>query len=684
MERPSWLKKTVVWVVLAGFGIVLVGATVCSQQPAAQPVHASDAVQSQTNPGATAVLFLIDESGGVSGKCPQPGQVLVTDSAGLRYDVVRFFITLWEAYYSDRWLLPGVSGIHSNLADLHVGVMQFADGLAESSLLPFTLALKLSSSDEWNLLYHQSRFSEEMLRGHSSNWFCYTKYPEVASQLSDLFPPESSRRILVLLTDGSFRGATERARDTAREDAQKALEGLSGQGVEVYVLLLGKSMCPTHSDCQEISQVEHTRRAVDLKMWEALGGSGTIAVLDEQNPFESTGSALDSLLPGRLFQTGWLNGVSSQPLPLLWGYTERTRVVAITSQPPNTGALQLRDENNLGIPLDPQREQWLQGDKELPAGTPDCQPRAPWELVSHQDMSVYYWIVPDHDVPGIRSLEVSPEQVVLNENRHIVVTTHLGGRTNCRDCYRLVVTVGDDVDGVQEVNLGEVSDLIPLEFDLPLELDWGPLPVRVQLTYEQSSEIPLGFQQSSVPIRFQPQVGEVSMTRPDHENLVTITVPIQYAAKVPDFEAHFALFPDRFDDPPPPVLPQSDECSRYKSLEDAEYLVEIHPPKITAEGSTFRYQLTVPCQVISGTCDYHYLRVRWTGEVGEQTHWVDLGNVQLSTPIPCPTSSPTPPVTPTPQNGGDGLCSSAHPALVSGAAICVLNAIRKRGKSCPP
>jgi len=675
MERPSWLKKTVVWVVLAGFGVVLVGVTACSQQPAAQPARASDAVKSQANPGVTAVLFLIDESGGVSGECRQTEQeVLVTDSAGLRHDVVRFFLTLWEAYYSDRWLLPGVQGIHSNLVNLHVGVMQFADGLADPAL-PFTPASKLASSDAWNSLYQRS-LSKEMLGGQSNIWFCHTRYSEVLGQLTDHFPPQASRRIVVLFTDGSFRGTTESTRDASRRAAKDALTGLSDQGVEIYVMLLGKSMCSNsegtgQADCQGISQPEQDRRVVDLEIWKALGVSGTIIVLDEQNPFESTGIALDSLLPGRHFQASWLSAPSKQALPSFLGHTERARVVAITSKPPDTGMLQLYDENNLGILWNHQRGQWLQGDKELPDSTPGCQPRE-WRLESHQDMSVYYWIVPDHDVPIIRSLEVSREQVVLNENPHIVVTTHLGGRTNCRNCYRLVVTVGDDVGGVQkEVNLGEVSDLVPLEFDLPLELDWGPLPVRAQLTYEQSPEIPLGFQDGYFQVRFQPQVGKIIVAPSTDEGLASIAVPIHYAAQVPDFEAHFALFPDQFGDPPPVSLPQRSECASYSNIEDAERWIEEKRDVITSTmGHTISYTLTVPIETVSAdhTCFYPYLRVRWTGATGEQVHWAELNHV-VSTPVP--TATPT---------NGTPPCSAAYPALVIGATICGFSIVRKRGK----
>jgi len=680
-----WLKKLALLLAMAGLLVFLLWITACSQEPAAPftytDTYTNKIIKPQGSDGTTAALFLIDESGGVSGKCPQPGQVLVTDSAGLRYDVVRFFLTLWEAYYSEQWLLPGVQGIHSNLVNLHVGVIQFADGLADPAL-PFTPASKLAGSDAWNSLYQRSQSSEGMLGGQSFNWFCHTRYSEVLGQLADHFPPQASRRIVVLFTDGSFRGTTEAARDASRCAAKDALTNLSDQGVEIYVMLLGKSMCSNsegtgQADCQGISQTEQNRRAVDLEIWEALRGSGKITLLDEQNPFESTGGAMDSLLPGRLFQTGWLSATSKQALPSFLGHTARARVVAITSQPPEIGMLQLRDENNLEISLQPQQEQWLQGDKQLPDGTPGCQPLAPWRLESRQDMSVYYWIVPDHDVPSIRYLELSPEQVVLNENRHIIVTTHLGGRTNCRNCYRLIVTVGDDVGGVQkEVNLGEVSDLVPLEFDLPLELDWGPLPVRAQLTYEQSPEIPLGFQPGSFQVRFQPQVSEIVVAPSTDEGLASITVPIHYAAKVPGFEAHFALFTDQFGDPSPALLPQTSNCTSYGSIRDAEGWIEEKRDVITSTmGHTIFYTLTVPIETVSAdhTCFYPYLRVRWTGASGEQVHWAEL-NPAVSTPMP--TATPTA----TPINDDPPPFCAAYPALVIGATICGFSIVRRRGK----
>ena len=90
-----------------------------------------------TPQGTTAVLFLIDESGGVSGRCPQDP---TTDKGGLRYDLVRFYLSLWKAYYSGRGALSeDDKGVLDKLPRLYVGVAQFA--CTYEQVFPFTLAV---------------------------------------------------------------------------------------------------------------------------------------------------------------------------------------------------------------------------------------------------------------------------------------------------------------------------------------------------------------------------------------------------------------------------------------------------------------------------------------------------------------------------------------------------------------
>lgn len=582
--------------------------------------------------GVTALLFLIDESGGVSGRWPQ---VPVTDEDGLRYDLVRFYLSLWEAYYSGRWVLSSKDkNVLDDLPRLYVGVAQFASTYKE--VFPFTSASDLFGPKEWDGFRQRLLSPETMLSGFTDDWFRNTAYTEALTETVKSFPPDASRRILVLLTDGSFQGVIPiEGRLEARDRVRTALEQLfSTYGIEVHVLLLGEHMCRQGSDCP-LSLNASDARHVDLDTWKEWSVSARAARPEEETAFEMMGNALADLLPGAHYHDGWLDGGEQTPLPFLGG-TQRVRVGIVTSRQPFDGALHLRDEDSIEVDVRPQGPQWFHGEAKVPAtdSLSECLSHQ-WTLELRENLTVYYWLVTGKKQVSIASLTHSPETVVLNKGQDMTVAIGLTTQPQPPRCYQLAVSVGDQEE---MLDLEGDSESLNLHFTLPITLSWGLLLVRAQLVYTDEPEKSPRPVEHVLSVRFEPEIGRV-MVAPSPEvwergQGVVMTVPIPYAVRIPEFEAHFALFPERFDGDEPPHRPG---CLPYVDIANAERLPDVR--LWWDEGDTRYYQIVVPYEKVLDGCDYRHLRLRWTGGGMEGIKWTEVNRDSLP---PHPTPSPAP------------------------------------------
>jgi hypothetical protein len=208
----------------------------------------------------------------------------------------------------------------------------------------------------------------------------------------------------------------------------------------------------------------------------------------------------------------------------------------------------------------------------------------------------------------------------------MTVTIGLTGRPWPPQCYQLLVNVGDQAE---LLDVSEYSEWISVRFTLPMMLSWGPLPVAAQMVYKDAPEQSPPPEESAAFVMFEPEIGRaVADPSPDARGNVRVTVPVSYAARIPEFEPHFALFPERFDGDEPSWR---SGCAPYRDIGHAENLPESISGWDEGEG-IWTYQFIVPYrQVLDADCNYQHLRVRWTAGDGRGgIEWAEVNRDSLS------------------------------------------------------
>lgn len=643
----------------------------------------------QSPSDSTAVLFLIDESGGVSGMCgdTSPDQVLVTDAEGTRYDIARFSLALWRAYYSKKWEFT--QGFSERLLPFYLGISQFAQGYA--STLPLTqITPTVDMASSWDIFnvpsirqsYDKLLSRDKMLAGFPKNWFCATNYFEALERAAqDLKQIDAPQRILVLLTDGSFRGSelnqsNDIIRSQARRETERGLQLLAGNGIQVHVLLLGRDLCAT-SGCS-LSDREKGLREDDFRAWDAWAKQQYITLLDSQQPFQSIGEirSVAALLPGvnRRGTSGWVDSRSGGPLSLrLRGQVEKARIVVVTSKDVNVDALHV-SENDMTIYGRKVREQWLEYDKDVsnPQSDEPCPSRA-WALeMSQRDLVAYYWLVPDWTFPISTTVSIVPDSVILNHDPHLTVTVQVSGTTGYPQypgCYQITAMAGDQKASRLLNAKDKPTSLI---FTLPMSLAWGTIPVSVNIAYADWPETTWGETRGDVSVKYEPRVltTQISLSpsvaweelEKAGTGSVTVTVPISWANRVPGFSPSFGLYPSR---------PNPEKCA---SVLNAEILAQTVTPD--KSGNPWSYEIVYPYQdVLEARCDFKFMRIYWPmpdGTSREVSYTLEV----RPTPTLTPTLSLTPTPSATPQPGGliedIKKIISNNPFIVAIVAIVVL------------
>lgn len=562
----------------------------------------------------TAVLFLVDESGGVSGGareyCPQDP---VVDQEGLRWDLVRFYIALWQAWYdsANRWPLSGSA--NEEWPSLKVGIAAFARDY--NSILPLTDISELNQSGPWEGI---RMTSASPVNPQDPTWFCNTAYQEALSKAMEELKQQNdvSQRILILLTDGSFEGVLPAdQRDNIRRGVEKKLKELDDNGIQVWVLLFGEDRCRQENDPDcHLSSDKISARNVDLDIWQKW------QVRLQDLPRDHTPRDLFVALSEH-FQT-----ISLFPIPGVWvdgrgqsylnflGRGEKIACIIVTAKPAEWGTLHLRGEEGEEIGLFPQSKKslWFRGEKSVTSILPGGCPYRQWTLEVTEDVIVYAWLVTLARQVDVASLEVSPDPIVFGQTEYVTVTTRLTALPEPSSCYSLSLNIGR-----QSCFPSEVSAHNTTQCPLPPLPKWGLIPVTTQVIYKDEPEKSPLPKERYLQVVTQPkiEINVISTTE-----TVTVTIHVPNASDIPNLSIHISLYPEQFDENPPLVRPN---CAS-TTPEEAEKIA-----MLLREGPPY-WVWNIPYEnVLNSSCDYHWLRIRWEGGRGtedryEYVIWRDL------------------------------------------------------------
>ena len=245
------------------FSLIMVGILLLFALLLASPGMAGSTLTGtdvlQTESPATAVLFLLDESGTINGEC---GATCPVDKEAKRYEIVRFFMTLMGTYHRQE----------PEKHDLQIGVAQFAKKY--EPVLPFTSSSRLFDNPDWGTYYERLSNTEPGATGEEA---CKTHFKEALDKASkDLLAQEAGEHILVLITDGRFEEEQER-----KSKVEETLESFKSQ-VRVHVILLGQSY--VEQNLCDLSASELKLWKEDISTWKAWNRDRLISLPDDADP----------------------------------------------------------------------------------------------------------------------------------------------------------------------------------------------------------------------------------------------------------------------------------------------------------------------------------------------------------------------------------------------------------------
>lgn len=647
------------------------------------------ATKQQSDENSTAILFLIDESGGVSGRCDavDTDNVFITDAEGRRYELVRFYLQLWRAYYR---FLQEEQRLDSVAQPISMGIMQFAKENQTRVFLEVS-AIRDLLNERGVDLFNQLRSQESMLAeaGDDANWFCWTDFPSALDRAAEeLNSSQAKHKVLVLLTDGSTRGNESEneslvRRSAARQSIEDTLRRLKQSDIEVLTVIWRGDECRNENDCR-LDDDEFRQRKDDLRGWESWESDSLLTLIDDKQAIKAlaANSSFAPLLPGvGQFATGWFDGTTDQTT---WSYFSEVarllKVIVITSDDTNPSNIIFRPQSiSDGNPptsfsrlsFQSQESQWYLAESNITGSTATCPQRA-LEISINEPVLAYYWLPFEQDWPKIKSVSVEPEEIKIDrlvsgaipsEDRTIKVTVQMEPiDMNHHNCFLVQVSVGDNT--YAEHLPSNNSQLSFPAIILPDDLAHGPTAISAQLVFANAPEVSAGVERTAeLNIAFQPIFPErVDFTSVTGSENVTVTVPITFAAQVPGFEPKFGLFPDEFDPdtgaPPLATTPGPNRLPDEKNCPDTEPLdsvFESNSSTITSDLAsefTTSYTVAFPGHAIE-RCGYKYLLAKWSSS-GTQGHtWIDLAGTGADSDV-LTTTTLTPSPTATPSTGGGG------------------------------
>lgn len=181
------------------------------------------------------LLFLLDESGGVNGLCKDTNVLEVDESRQLRYGVVNAFSAFLMMRNDTE---NGLSSQDLDLPLVRVGAAQFAGNENWQLTRPL-------QNDAKEIAKQLALKDQDFLQTISDrDWdSCKTNYESALQKGLETLQPFEGRKILILVTDGSFTGVEgDNAYYASRENLQpkvaSKLEEIKDAGIEVWLVNL--------------------------------------------------------------------------------------------------------------------------------------------------------------------------------------------------------------------------------------------------------------------------------------------------------------------------------------------------------------------------------------------------------------------------------------------------------------
>ncbi len=681
----------------------------------------------------TAVLFLIDESAGVSGKsrCPNvPDNLIlpVDEQAQMRYKFTRFYLALWQTYYAQEGTPDFWRNTSTNRGQqpspppppLVVGIAQFAKDYRD--LLPLTSIEDVYSGDKLDVVLPEPI---DVLQDKPSDWSCYTDFNDAISRaVQDLINTGMPDLHLVLLTDGVFRGwESEASNETIRAEVATSLrDDVLGQvqtDINIKVLLLGKNICIASDDptCAELTDGEYALRHSDWGRWSEWQNEGLITLLDSGNPLPDFAQYVQHLLPasGRFLP---VDGGGWYPLTTLSGNVDNTHLVLLTSGNLNGLTVYYREGSDQNGRIAATTPSYSGITSEVhhiqstlqPVTASGCSSYTSWlPLQQSGRTSVYYWEDSNVTQPSLQNLELSSTQVEINgSNPLLTVSVELAPDSISvnPNCYQVFFKLGDGLPVYVDLpSSNNGSQIVEYTFNnefFPDTLDWGDIQLNAGIVLKNATNLPpIGSPPQpqtvkvvyslAIPLSSQ-QISETLVAPNGDPQATVLTIPISYADKFKklqsDFIPEFGVFPGE---------PQNYyACAVTPLFSVATPETLCIPPERTWEkaqveqevqGNDILYRLQFPYyEVREPACDYRYLRVRWVDPVleTEQCRWFEIVQTFSPIPTPIPTQVPStiapPTVVPTSTpEVPEGVCQAgAFPILT--VALMSLLIQRKKTK----
>ena len=686
--RVAWLAPGILLASLLGSAWALGGALPARPGPvvtSAAPRLTQAANLPANQPASTglALLFLLDESGGMNGACGDPLKVLTVDQPGQRYQFLNFFLQAMVGLHDVK------DGVIDPLANpLTIGVGQFADRL--QIIWPFTAPQALALP-----------FPTQPVVLPQPLDACKTDFPTaLAAAGGQLLAQAEPQRALVLITDGSFIGnqglsTTAAIRLDAQAKTEAALTDLTAAGIKVYVLILGRSACRTTEQPCSLSATEKLLRNADLAAWEDWGRPSNsadaqlITLLDESRPYQSLLEDIDPVRARLPAAHGWAQAGQPGTITIFDHVTDLT-INLITDRPMAASAVRLAAGHFYEAPSHSFSDQWFRWnlnatDGPLPPEANQCQSKT-WEIGGAEDGTAYYWYDTHIATPGITELFIADGQPTraLNAGQSLPVSVRLDipPVMQAAACYSMQLTLAQPDAPPQVIPFAGLQAQVTQAFTLSSACQRRTVTATLALDGEDAigaQKVNIQTLVTAVEVYYEPEVQPALIAPANHQAAFTVTIPIAYMAPAcnPELQPTITLTQTGNTRPP--------NCH----LTGPETLYALDPPaqppdglvKVARQvaGNDMLYQIMflAPAELDNyWDCGFRTLLVAVPGQLPVE--------IQLGPPLTpvtvtaTPTLAPTPTICPGCTSEGGARNYWLLAIVVIGAAVSVLLYLKKR------
>lgn len=582
-----------------------------------------------------AVLFLVDESGGMNRECrgvvytspnmPQSNAtVLDVDSEERkRYQIIRFFMALMGSVYdiengrpaSDRNALPAIE----------VGIAQFADSY--KLVYPFTPAENL-----FTIPFSIDARDPELDP-------CYTNYTVALENAAHtLEQTTADHRILILITDGSFRGseinwsASIEKHTEIRNQVGDVFHTLKQKGIDTSAFVIGSNLCGSENICG-LRVNEHDMRRGDLGKWIEWDNDDKTDYLSLLQVDKGDAEIIESvisipLMPGVSIRDITPSGkiISSESAPITLPSIVQQATVHVISlypynnpsflslQPPDTINIQHAPPPTQPHPYNRLGDYWWRWCAQFsPITSPYPCKEQTWDIKLAVNTYAYVWYhVMNRTIQGTPFfvLDDIPGPIVRNNQQSLTANAHIDTSTRPdlqnSSCYQVMfrlyangeTPLESPLFGIANPNLSHTFDLS----SIPCATHDVRVEAAIRRIDSTADELAISV---DTEITFRPEVvvSEVQTWTTSNPQILEgnvthiITIPIEYAACNPDFTPHFTLVaeggvrgadgrPDS-DDLVPKVAGGSDKYEMTSPIKIGNRLVYVLKLKAWENGKTY-------------------------------------------------------------------------------------------------